>query len=750
MKNIQYNDYSNLEKCKDEPIHLIGSIQPFGVFLAFSKTHKNLTHISENAISFFDLETSKLVEENQTDYHLSYFLKLFDVSENELFTESFLNKNLTFRKVVDISNTPYIISFQCQLEAITVEIEERGEINDEEVYYRQNQEFLKMVNETDDFADFSQLIANNIQHITGYDRVMVYRFDNDYNGEVFAEAIKGSHEPFLGLHYPNSDIPEQARKLYKVNKCRILTDTEVEQVPIYALKNKDKDFDIGGSILRSSSPIHLKYLNNMGVRATLTLSIMIDEQLWGLIACHHYSPKHIGLSKRLSASLQTDFYASQIRRWERSDEYALVQEKEHIYQAIIEDGVKHKNLFKAITNQTYLLGLTSSSGVAVIRDDAIFCFGKSLSAEGVRAIHDFMQERNEHVFLTNELGVYYREAKAFKELVSGLLYYRLDIEGASAIMWFRTQLSEGKKWGGEPNFDDKNVSLTPRSSFEAWEEKVDGKSAIWRSHEIQAGLRLCAFLEREIYINSLKEQKKKFELLTTELKEANEELSQFNWISSHDMKEPLRKIRLFVDQIKGEENLLTKTHQAYFSRIDAAAEYMQNLINDLLNYSSLTKQENYSEIDIKRLLTESFKDLNEEIIDVELTIDEDAIVFGVKLHLKQVLMNILSNSVKFSSPSRALKIKINMEKNVSFPFAENKDQKYMKLSIKDNGIGFSQEYNERIFKVFQRLHNQQQYKGTGIGLALCKKIMESHNGHILAEGVDCQGATFSLYFPQNE
>lgn len=743
MKNIKFDAYSTLEKCKDEPIHLIGSIQNFGMFLVFSEEGKQLSYFSENIISFFDLDQTKLKDNN---YDLIFFLDYFGFSYSQVF-DSNDSTNQHKVKVARIEGLLYQIQFTSKDEKLILEIEQIDEVYNPEDFYKQNQDFINLMNETDDFNEFSHLMTKNIQEITGYDRVMVYRFDNEFNGEVYAESVNPQFESFLGLNYPHTDIPEQARNLYKKNKCRIIQDTQAKQVSIYSLGNDSGPLDIGDSILRSSSPIHLQYMINMGVRATLTLSIMIDQQLWGLIACHHHSPKHIGYQKRLAVSLQTDFYASQIRRWERSDEYALVQEKEHIYQAVIEEGVKHKNLFEAITNQTYLLGLTSSTGGAVLRNGELFSFGSSINHDQIMRLHEFMQENKEHVFLTNELSKYFKEAEQFKKRASGLLYYRLDLDGKSAIMWFRNQLAEGKKWGGDPNFKDEKSPLSPRNSFQSWEEEVNGKSAIWKSHEIQAGLRLCAFLEREIYINSLKEQKKKFEILTNELKETNEELSQFNWISSHDMKEPLRKIRLFVDQIKSEEDSLSKSHQMYFSRIDVAAEYMQNLINDLLNYSSLAKQENQSVISIKKLVEEAITDLNEDDVSFEIEIQEKFKVFGTKIHLKQVFMNLLSNSVKFQSKERPLKIRIIASDEVDLKLPPNDSKQFFKISIIDNGIGFSQQYEDKIFKVFQRLHSQQEYKGTGIGLALCKKVVESHKGFITAEGVEEGGASFHLYFP---
>ena len=324
----------------------------------------------------------------------------------------------------------------------------------------------------------------------------------------------------------------------------------------------------------------------------------------------------------------------------------------------------------------------------------------------------------------------------------------LHSESNSAVIWFRKQLSEGKKWGGNPNENTENFkSLTPRSSFKAWEEDVAGKSAKWFSHEIQAGLRLGNYLEREIYIKNLKSQKEQLEQITTELKNKNEELSQFNWISSHDMKEPLRKIRLFIDQIGLEERELSETQQNYFNRIDKAADRMQQLIDDLLNYAKLNDEEVFERKSLKLVIEkviDSVKSFEDRNITFEIGEFPEANI--IDFQIVQLFSNLISNSIKFKHPERDVFIKIRTEEPNQNEIADpaSKDD-YIKILYSDNGIGFSSIYNERIFEVFQRLHDTNKFDGTGIGLAICKKIVETHNGFIRAKGKEGEGVDFEIF-----
>ena len=183
--------------------------------------------------------------------------------------------------------------------------------------------------------------------ITGYDRVMVYRFDEQYNGEVFAESKTEALPAFLGHHYPHSDIPAQARELYLRNLLRMIPDVAYTPVPLYTLDDgrPEKTLDMSHSVLRSVSPIHIQYLKNMGIQATLTISLVLEGRLWGLIACHHYSPKWTPHYIRLSAQLQAHFLTSQIRVQETAEEYQRSQAIEKDLNSLLGTLTKKEDFF---------------------------------------------------------------------------------------------------------------------------------------------------------------------------------------------------------------------------------------------------------------------------------------------------------------------------------------------------------------------------------------------------------------------
>lgn len=747
MKKINYKGYSNLSNCEDEPIHLLGSIQSFGCLVVLDRDALTLQFCSENVNEVYGVAAHKILSETILDF-LAYLGGQLTIEE----IHRVINREEEqLKKTISLNESSYALIVYLMDNHVFIELElitdER--INESDIFQGAFS-FSDSVDKYAGFKAYSQAISEEIRGLIGYDRVMIYKFDEDYNGEVFAESLAKGLEPFLGLNYPHSDIPAQARELYKKSPIRILVDVNAAPIHLCTL-NEDATHSslyIGNSILRSVSPIHIEYLKNMGVTATLTLSIMIGQRLWGLVACHHYKPMHISPLKRQAAMLQTQFMASHIHHWERSENYGEVQEKEHIYQSIIEQAQKNKDIFQSIIKESYFVGLTESSGGAVMRNGEVFTFGKVPSITQIKSVQHWMKSNFERVFQSSEFSKYYDESKKFSDSCSGILYYSLDDESNSAIMWFREQLSEGKKWGGDLNEAmDKARSLTPRASFQAWEEVVTGKSEPWKAHEIQVGLRLGAYLEREIYIKNITYQKERYEKLNSELQQANKELNQFNWISSHDMKEPLRKIRLFIDQLSTDSTSLNDQQSIYFERIDAAAKRMQVLIDDLLNYAGLSKENSFEKQYLNTLIGEVADCFMADNLGTRIILGELGSVPCIDFQMKQLFSNLIGNSIKFKKENENAIIEILRAELTEEDLERIKPespQEFIKIHYKDNGIGFSPEYNEQIFQVFQRLHGQNEYSGTGIGLAICKKIVETHKGFIYANGHLGEGTIFSI------
>lgn len=746
INKLDKSTLDDIENCADEPIHLIGTLQSFGCLIGFDNKSGAVVFFSEETQSFLPLETNRLINCNWFD--LSH--KISDIFSSENWAKIIENGSLN-DLLVEIDAQDVVVNFYLTERFILAELEPMVKESSRSRFYEQTDALVKASNRTNSFKEFADVFAKLIKDITHYDRVMIYRFDEDYNGEVFAEAKNEDLIPFYGLHYPHTDIPQQARALYKKKHLRLLSDVNAEDQRIISTDKelKASDIDLSMVTLRSVSPVHIEYLKNMGVTGTLTISIMLDKQLWGLVACHNYSPKVLPYAQRRESLLQTQLFSSHIKRWESSEEYQKVQEKEHIYQSILEEIIKGKDKFKAATSSSYFIGLTESTGGTIVRNGTIYSFGDVPAEDTILNIQHWMQENNERIFLSHDFSSHTALGKDIKDIASGILYYSFDTSPDSAMIWFRKQLSEGVKWGGKK--EESTIKMTPRNSFDEWEEQVDGRSATWQSYQIQAGLRLGSFLEKEVFIASLKEQKQKLERMTSQLQSKNEELSQFNWISSHDMKEPLRKIRMFIDQIRLEEERLSDDQKNYFNRLDRSAVRMQKLIADLLDYSKLSKEESYKTEDLSAIIEDLKEHFQIEEIPFEFTYDQLPTAEVVGFQIKQLFANLISNSIKFRKEDIALKInmrKTEISDEEIKKYHLNTRLNYFKIIYTDNGIGFEKEYSEQIFEVFQRLHSQKKFEGTGIGLAICKKVIESHKGEIYAFGEQDEGVTFTIILPR--
>jgi signal transduction histidine kinase len=239
-----------------------------------------------------------------------------------------------------------------------------------------------------------------------------------------------------------------------------------------------------------------------------------------------------------------------------------------------------------------------------------------------------------------------------------------------------------------------------------------------------------------------------------ELEKSNNELASFNYIASHDLQEPVRKIHAFSKLIlERKDDELSETNKNYLSRISSAAVRMQNLIEAFLNYSRIDNAKlEFEKSDLNKLLEEAIAQVSDLIEDKQVKVEKETLpkLDVIPFQVQQLFINLISNSIKYSKPNVQPIIKITCEKvsGREIKSAEaNAQALYWKIAVQDNGIGFDQKYVDKIFEVFKRLHTKEEYAGTGIGLAICRKIMQSHHGLITANGVQGEGAVFKCYFP---
>lgn len=379
------------------------------------------------------------------------------------------------------------------------------------------QEMIDGLGDTPDLQTYCQLAAERVRSVAGYDRVMVYRFMPDDTGWVFAEARREDITPFLDLRYPASDIPKQARALYLTNWLRLITQVDYTPAPLLPTVNprSGRPLDMSQATLRDVSPIHREYLRNMGVDASMSISIVSEGKLWGLIACHHYSPRRLPRHLRGVCELFGSMFSLQLEvrlRAEQLEARLLSREAlSKIMQALAAEDDYGAGLvaqkqplldYVAAGGLALRVGQTRG-GVAIRVNSGIAVLGDTPDDDQIGALTDWLTTCMgdfKGVYATDRLGEEYPPAKAYAGIASGLLAVSVSREPRDFVLWFRPEVVETVRWGGDPNkpveVGPNGIRLTPRKSFEAWAETVRGRSTPWLASENDAAFDLrVALLE---------------------------------------------------------------------------------------------------------------------------------------------------------------------------------------------------------------------------------------------------------------
>lgn len=751
IKDIVNREIVNLTNCEQEPIHIPGSIQPHGFLLGLKEHSFTIDFCSENCAAFIGHTHSKLLGNAFATVFGDDALRQLKeyIANGHMLSSALLRLHLNnndFLCTVHYNDTVYII----ESEPV------RSEIREASAVYDQTSQFLTYMHDTHTLKELCGLVAKGTREITGYDRVMVYRFDKDYNGEVFAESVREDLEPFLGLHYPHTDIPPQARELYMQNLLRLITDINYTPVPIYTVDDvENKNLDLSLSILRSTSPMHVQYLHNMGVGATLTISLIYKKKLWGLIACHHYSAKNISPEIRLAAQLQGHFITSQIDVRQASEEYEEARRATISLEKMNTFTLNSAAALQEIANAPDILKLCNATGVSIVFNDKVYKNGNTPEDDEVKQMANWLATYTENgSFHTDKLVNYLSEMKSVCDKTSGIIYHSLDMDSNNCIIWYRPETITEVNWAGDPAksiIKDKK-GLSPRNSFSLWKEIVSCTSKPWLQPEIDTAAAYAFSLQRHINLLIISLEEEKYRRLSELLKQTNSELENINWISTHDLQEPLRKIQLISSRILTKEEDMSPGVHDSLTRMNSSAQRMQTLLIDILKYTRLKHtDESFEMVDLDNLIENVREDMTETIAEksTEFIMGNLPSVNGIPFLLRQLFSNLIANSIKYASPDRHPVIKITAEQQ---PIAYSPDDKevYQVIYVADNGIGFEQQYAESIFNIFTKLHASSDFKGSGVGLALCRKIMQNHNGYITASGELGKGAVISLYFPVTE
>lgn len=732
---------ADLSNCDREPIHIPGKIQPHGVLLALDKKSMTVTHVSDNISAYFPVDQSQVLDNSFNDFTAKAGINTEHNNLTGFISNRLINKDAENGLIITTNDgTDLYMVVNESGASVLVELEpvrsSAGEASQNIM-----ESLLTKILGAKSLNETLQWSAAQVKDIIGYDRVMIYKFAEDGHGEVVAEAVSEGFESFMGLHYPASDIPKQARELYKRNLVRIIADVDATDAMIEVNNEQTKEtpLDLTDSVLRAVSPIHIQYLKNMGVKASFSVSLTSDGELWGLIACHHYAPNVIDYKKRNSCKVIGQLLSTSLVYRENEES----REQKNLFRDHMLDMIKLVrsawDIPAALTdNANNLLSMTEASGAALLYEDKIYTLGETPSEEAIYSISKWLHDYSKNqVYQTNHLSKNFPEAITYKAVGSGLMSCALSRELNEYIFWFKKEMPQTVKWAGNPQKPvevnaDGLLSLSPRNSFEVWTEEVEGVSAPWTSNEIGIAMKF-----REELVHIINERANQIRKLNEKLKQAYDELDTFSFTISHDLKTPLSSIKNYTELLLDDDNYNIEAARPMLQKIINGADKMNLLIKEVLSYSRIGRQNvkqeliNMREIleDIKADLLIAYKDASPEI-----NIQDAPDIYGDRIMMYQVFSNIVGNAVKYSSHHAAPKVNISAVDN----------RKEVTYSISDNGIGIDMKNGDQIFDLFKRMNNAGKFEGTGVGLAIVKRILEKHHSRIWYESEPGNGTVFYL------
>ena len=604
-----------------------------------------------------------------------------------------------------------------------------------------------------DIASACAVVAAALSGMTGFDRVMAYRFMPDWSGDVLAEHLaRPDVQSFLGLRFPASDIPAQARALYASARVRSIADCLAQPVP---LAGADQALDIGACAVRAVSPIHLQYLANMGVRASMSVAIVTaGGTLWGLLACHHeQGPLFIGHLVRRAADTLARALAWRVAELEAT---AAAEGRNRL-------GDLRETLATRIIDPAASLDAVLSPLDARLRDvvgaDRFVLTGPDGMASGADARPGLAAaleaaSADGRVVTDRVRDAIAGPATAALEQAGhvGLLAFRLSdgVEGAPGtwVAWLRRELVAEVEWAGNPAkhvvVTDGSQSLSPRHSFAAWREEVAGRSAPFTQADVAGGAALAEALTR-----ALLKRADAVEHANADLRRRNDDIRFFADAAVHDLREPLWQIQVFSGMLSEELGATEFDGSAELQNmariVEGSAVRMRQLIDELASFAAVGRRpERIAAEPLRGIVDEAATDIGEQLRACGGTLlfaaapSAASTLVCDRVQIRRLFQNLFSNAMKYRDPERPLTIRVNV-----LPTAAG----CVSVEISDNGLGFDPADAHRIFEPFRRLSNVGSIEGMGLGLAICRRIAEGHAGSIEGHGQPGVGARFVFAMP---
>jgi light-regulated signal transduction histidine kinase (bacteriophytochrome) len=826
---ITGRDGDILQRCEDEPIHIPGAVQGFGLLVVLAEANSETGNLVVRVVSenshrligrtpkeLFALESfTDILSDEQADNLLDHidFIKdeESDVVANgpEVFTlgikvpgvprtrklwcaihvadanpgliicEFELEDDPQFPLVPLNDNTPELPEDTLSSQPTDSELLESTEIKSKplrvlrsarkrkgeaaamEVFNIMSQ-VQEQLSAAPNLEQFLKVLVGVVKELTGFHRVMIYQFDQSFNGRVVTELVdpRATKDLYKGLNFPASDIPKQARELYKLNKVRMLYDRSQETARLVCRTSEDLEnpIDMTHSYLRAMSPIHIKYLANMAVRSSMSISINAFNELWGLIACHSYGPRGMRVSFPIRKMCRMVGDAAS-RNIERLSYASRLQARKLINTVPSE----HNPSGYIIASSDDLLKLFDADfGLLSIRDETKILGHLENSQEALAMLEYLRMRRVQSVMTSMDIAQDFPDLRyppGF-HILAGMLIVPLSISGTDFIVFFRKGQLREVKWAGNPyeKFVKEGTEgyLEPRKSFKSWSETVVGKCREWTEEEIETASVLCLVYGKFIEVWRQKEAALQSSQLTRLLL-AN---------SAHEVRTPLNAIINYLE-IALEGSLDTETREN-LSRSHSASKSLIYVINDLLDLTkteeggNLIKGETFDLPATIKEATDMFRgDAKRKSIGYEVIEHPGLPVhcIGDQRRIRQAISNITANAIQNTSQG-SVKVEIYVASRPS------KDHVDVEVAVADTGIGMSQKKLDQLFYDLEQVQSERSSMledvlvpdpkaiaekedkfALGLGLAVVARIIKNMDGQLRIRSEEGQGTRFVIQFP---
>ena len=731
-----------LANCADEPIRFPGAIQPHGVLLTLSEPDLRIVQVSANVASLFNRQPDALLGQ-PLDTLLG--TQPTDVVRQMAGQPSFIDAPPLY---VTLNGGQFEGLLHRHQGVLVLEFEPHSEHFQPKSQNGRTSNLGKMLQRLQSAKTLQALYeisVSEIQAMTGYDRVLIYRFEEEGHGQVIAEASAPSMELFNGLFFPASDIPQQARELYRTNWLRIIPNADYEPVPLLPKLRPDtgQPLDLSFATLRSVSPIHCQYMKNMGVLSSMSISLMKGDKLWGLISCGNREPPHVPNDLRTTCQTIGQVLSLQISAMEALD---ISRQREEKVDAL---GV----LNQAMSNSSdavfdglaqcpqVLMDLVQAGGVAIIEGQQLHRYGNCPEPEQIRALHKWLKDTGQPVFASHHLSAVYPPAADYQAVASGVMAMSLPKPVDNGVLWFRPEVKENIQWSGDPKKplalekSDTGLRLRPRTSFEIWKVEMAGISTKWSPGDRFAAndLRRSA-LENDLARQVLREQ---------QAVRARDELVA---VVSHDLRNPMTVISMLCGMMqKAFSSDGTHTSRRISSAIDTmqqAAGRMNVLLEDLLDTSKI-EAGRYTvrpvPLDVSQIFEEAYSLLAplalEKGVDLSFNAEPGLQINADPERLFQVLSNLIGNAIKFTPRQGIIGIS-----------AMSNDEEIV-FSVRDSGEGIAPDQLPHVFDRYWTL-TENNPTGSGLGLYITQGIVKAHGGRIEAQSELGRGSEFRFTVPK--